>query len=125
MRDITIRSRSGEHKAFTDDIIAAFDDFGGEQKCDLRCGIGQNDRGNRDPLYSGRSRKMDEEIGVQSDRNRSLKILAMVNVAVWAISLIALVFVMQHSPAAKGMFPILGGGAAIGISLISVASKSR
>ncbi|MBT4503293.1 MAG: DUF402 domain-containing protein [Gemmatimonadetes bacterium] len=36
MRDITIRSRSGEHKAFTDGIVAAFDDFGGEQKHDLR-----------------------------------------------------------------------------------------
>jgi len=36
MRDITIRSRSGEHRGFTDGIIAAFDDSGGERETDLR-----------------------------------------------------------------------------------------
>ena len=54
-----------------------------------------------------------------------LKNLARVNLGIWAISLIALIFALQHSPAVKGMFPILGGGAAIGISLLSVASKSK
>jgi hypothetical protein len=58
-------------------------------------------------------------------RSPGLKSLAMVNLGIWAISLIALVFAMQHSPAVKGMFPILGGGAAIGISLLSAATRSR
>ena len=54
-----------------------------------------------------------------------LKNLARLNLGIWAISLVALVFAMQQSPPVKGMFPILGGGAAIGISLLSVASKSK
>lgn len=57
--------------------------------------------------------------------NRDLKILVMVNLGIWAVSPIALIFVVQHSPAVNGMFPILGGGTAVGISLISVASMSR
>ena len=67
---------------------------------------------------------MKNETKNHNDRDRSQKVLAMVNVGIWAISLIALVFVMQHSPAAKGMFPILGGGIAVGICLLSVSSKS-
>ena len=67
---------------------------------------------------------MKNETNNRKDRDGSLKILAMVNVAIWAISMIALVFVIQHSPAAKGIFPILGGGTAVGICLLSVSSKS-
>jgi len=66
-----------------------------------------------------------EETGSRSERARSLTVLAMVNVVIWAISIIALIFVMQRAPSAKGMFPILGGGVAVGVSLISAASKSR
>lgn len=56
---------------------------------------------------------------------RAASILAMVNVGIWAISIIALAFVIRHSPGAKGLFPILGGGVAVGIALISVVSKPR
>jgi hypothetical protein len=52
-------------------------------------------------------------------------VLATVNVGIWAISLIALIFVMQHSPSAKRLFPILGGGAAAAIALVSALPKSR
>jgi hypothetical protein len=51
--------------------------------------------------------------------------LAMVNVGIWAISIIALVFVIQRYPGAKGLFPILAGGIAVGVALISTLSKPR
>lgn len=56
---------------------------------------------------------------------RSLFMLAMVNAGVWAISMVALVFVMQHSPSAKGMFPILGGGIAVAVALLSLISRNK
>jgi hypothetical protein len=52
-------------------------------------------------------------------------ILAMVNVSIWALSIIAMVFLMQNSPDVKKLFPILGGGTAVGIALISTISKSK
>ena len=58
-------------------------------------------------------------------RARNLWILAMVNSGIWAISIIALVFVIQHSPGAKGLFPILAGGSAVAIALLSALQKSR
>jgi len=56
---------------------------------------------------------------------KSLATLAMVNVGIWAISIIALVFVMERSSPARGMFPILAGGVAVGVSIISLTSKLR
>jgi hypothetical protein len=43
----------------------------------------------------------------------------------WAISLIALIFVMPHSPAAERLFPILGSGGAVGILLLSATVEIR
>ena len=68
---------------------------------------------------------MTEETGDRNKRVRNLRILAMVNSGIWAISIIALVFVMQHSPGAKGLFPILAGGTAVATALLSVLLKSR
>ncbi len=56
---------------------------------------------------------------------RSMYILAMVNVAIWALSLIALVFVVDDYPGTKGMYPILAGGTAVGILLIATIGRSR
>jgi len=56
-------------------------------------------------------------------QKRSMYILAMVNVGIWAISIIGMVFLMQHSPNVKMLFPILGGGVAVGVVLISAISK--
>jgi len=56
---------------------------------------------------------------------RSVRALSMVNVGIWAISMIALIFVMRHSPAAKGLFPILAGGSTVGIILYSASAKIR
>ena len=57
------------------------------------------------------------------DNKKSTYILAMVNVGIWAIAMIAMVFLMQDAPSAKGLFPILGGGAAVGILLIARISR--
>lgn len=57
--------------------------------------------------------------------DRSLTVLAMVNAGVWALSLIALVFVLQRCPSAKGLFPILAGGSAVATLLISTIRRRR
>jgi hypothetical protein len=49
--------------------------------------------------------------------------LALVNSGLWAISMIALIFVIQGSPGAKGLFPILAGGSVVATVLISTLSK--
>jgi len=46
-------------------------------------------------------------------RLRSLKRLAMINSGIWAISIIALIFIIQDYPGAKGLFPILAAGTAL------------
>lgn len=51
--------------------------------------------------------------------------LAMANVVIWIIAIIAMVFLMEQSQNVKGLFPILGGGTAVGIALISAISKSK
>ena len=58
-----------------------------------------------------------------SKNKKATYILAMVNVGIWAIAMIAMVFLIQDSPSAKGLFPILGGGIAVGILLISTISR--
>jgi hypothetical protein len=61
----------------------------------------------------------------RTDDERAVRVLGMVNVGIWAISIVSLVFLMQRAPSAKGMFPILGGGAAIGVALLSALPRSR
>jgi hypothetical protein len=56
-------------------------------------------------------------------QKRATYILAMVNVGIWAISLIAMVFLIRGSGNIKGLYPILAGGTAVGIVLISSISK--
>ncbi len=68
---------------------------------------------------------MEEETKSREKRARSLWVLANVNVGIWAIAMIAMVFVMQHSPSVKRMFPILAGGVAVGVSLIAASAKLR
>jgi len=56
---------------------------------------------------------------------RSVYILAMVNVIIWALAIIAMVFLMQDAPMVKKLFPILGGGSAVGVSLLGTISKMK
>lgn len=66
---------------------------------------------------------MTEETREHNKRARGLWTLAMVNVAIWAIAMIAMVFLIQKSPAAKGLYPILASGTGVGIAMISVLAK--
>lgn len=61
----------------------------------------------------------------RKDLARSLSVLAMVNAGIWALSIIALVFVIQRCPGAKGMFPILAGGGAVASVLVSSIWRQR
>lgn len=38
---------------------------------------------------------------------------------------LAMVFLMQDAPSAKKLFPILAGGTAVGVALISVISQAK
>jgi hypothetical protein len=60
-----------------------------------------------------------------SNDKRRARLLAMINLGIWGIAIIAMVFTMQQSPSAKGLFPILGGGVAVGIALLSTIGKSK
>ncbi len=68
---------------------------------------------------------MADETGNAADRIRGLYTLAMVNTGIWAISIIALVFVIQRAPSAKGLFVILAGGVAVSVALLSALGKAR
>jgi hypothetical protein len=61
----------------------------------------------------------------RNDRARSAVVLSYVSVGIWAVSLVAMVFLMQHCPSAKRFYPILAGGSAVGIVLIATIAKSR
>ena len=56
-------------------------------------------------------------------KKKGLYTLAMVNVGIWAMSLIALVILLSGNGNLKGMYVILAGGTAVGISLISSISS--
>ena len=60
-----------------------------------------------------------------SKQKKGLYTLAMVNVGIWAISLIALVVLLQGNGNLKGMFVILAGGTAVGIQMIALVSKLK
>ena len=68
---------------------------------------------------------MAEDTGKVGDRIRGLYTLGMVNVGIWAIAIIALVFVIQRAPSAKGLFVILAGGVAVSVALLSALGKAR
>jgi hypothetical protein len=61
-----------------------------------------------------------------SDKHiKGLYTLAMVNVGIWALALIALVFLLERNGNPRGMYVILAGGTVVGIQLIAVAAKLK
>ena len=60
-----------------------------------------------------------------SKQKKGLYTLAMVNAGIWAISIIALVVLLQKGGNLKGMFVILAGGNAVAIQLIGSISKLK
>lgn len=61
----------------------------------------------------------------ETKKIEGLRKLAMVNSGIWAISIIALIFVIQESPEVKGLFTILAGGTAVSTILLSALNKYR
>ena len=59
------------------------------------------------------------------ERIRGLYTLGMVNAGIWAIAIIALVFVIQRAPSAKGLFVIMAGGVAVSVALLTAIGKAR
>jgi len=66
---------------------------------------------------------MKEETGNHKKNIRSIRMLAIVNVIIWSISMLALIIIMQRAPTAKGMIPIPAGGGAVGINMIAMVAK--
>ena len=60
-----------------------------------------------------------------SKQKKGLYTLAMVNAGIWAISLIALVVLLQGNGNIKGMYVILAGGTGVAIQLISSISTLK
>lgn len=65
---------------------------------------------------------MDKE---KSKVMQSLLIHTYANVIIWAITMIAMVILMKDFSGVKKLYPILGGGMAVGISLLSTVSRIR
>ncbi len=55
----------------------------------------------------------------------TLYIAALTNALLWALSIIALIFVIQRCSSAKGLFVILAGGVAAASTIIAVVRKQR
>ena len=62
---------------------------------------------------------------ILSKQIKGLYTVAMVNVGIWAIALIALVILLQNGGNLKGMFVILAGGTAVGVQIIASVSKLK
>lgn len=56
---------------------------------------------------------------------RPLRTLALANGLVWALSIIALIVVLEKSSSPKGMFVLLAGGLALGVGLLSAVTKAQ
>lgn len=56
-------------------------------------------------------------------QKKGLTALAMANAGIWAISMVALVILLEKGGNLKGMFVILAGGSGVAIQLISQISR--
>ncbi|GEM_PF-1705193 len=56
---------------------------------------------------------------------KALYTLALVNVGIYAIGLITLIFIVQKGGNAKGMYVILASGIAVGVQIIAMISKLK
>ena len=63
-----------------------------------------------------------EEIG---RRVKRVQTLAMVNVGIWVISIVALVVLLEGNGNLRGLYVVLGGGTAVALQLLSLTSKWR
>lgn len=66
---------------------------------------------------------MNEAIDGLKRRARGVRVLAYVNVGIWAIAMIAMVALMRHAPGVGKLYPLLAGGTVVGIVQIVKSSK--
>jgi len=60
---------------------------------------------------------------LRDDPRRFLNMLALVNVSIWMISIIAMIILIQDAPAVKKLAPILMAGTGAGVAVISAISR--
>ena len=60
-----------------------------------------------------------------SKQLKALYNVALANVAIWAIAIVALVILLEKGGIAKGMFVILAGGVAVAIQIIASIAQLR
>ena len=60
-----------------------------------------------------------------SKQLKTLYTMAMVNVGIYAIGLIALVIILEKGGSVKGLYVIMASGVAVGIQLIALISKLK
>lgn len=58
-------------------------------------------------------------------RLKGLYTIAMVNVGIWTLAIVALIFLLQKGGNLRGLFVILAGGVGISIQLTTLISKLR
>ena len=56
---------------------------------------------------------------------RNLYRLALANVAIWVIALVAMIVLLEKSQSVKGLAPILMGGTGVGVALLAAISRTR
>jgi hypothetical protein len=56
---------------------------------------------------------------------RNLYTLALANITIWVIALIAMILLLQQAQSVKGLAPILMGGVGVGAALVAAVSKVR
>ena len=56
---------------------------------------------------------------------KGLYTIALVNVGIWALALIALAILLQKGGNMKGMYVILAGGTGVGIQIIALISRLK
>jgi hypothetical protein len=57
--------------------------------------------------------------------SRTLSAAAIANAVLWVLAIIALIFVIQRCPSAKGLFIILAAGLAAASALLAMLRKPR
>jgi hypothetical protein len=68
---------------------------------------------------------MPEENNEHRKQIKSMHTIAIVNVAIWAVAIITMIFLMKESPGVKKIFPVLGSGVAVGLILVSALARAK
>lgn len=56
---------------------------------------------------------------------KNMRNLAIVNLAIWVITVIAMIILIEKGQNVKGLFPLLIAGMGVGVSILNLAPKSN